>query len=88
MTDREGPRFDPAGEEPVYLEIARDLVSRIEDGTYPPGGRIPSLDDLVHEYGAARETVRKAVRQLADRGLVRISRGKGTFVSQPGGPVR
>jgi len=38
---------------------------------------------LVPEFGAARETVRQAVRLLVTRGLVEVVRGKGTFVKPP-----
>ena len=84
MTDPEdGPRFDPKGRARVFMAIADDLAARIEDGTYPPEGRLPSIADLIHEYGAARETVRKAVRQLADQGYVEVVPGKGVFVTRP-----
>ena len=62
------------------MAIADELRSRIEDGTYPPDGRLPSIADLIHEYGSARETVRKAVHKLADEGYVDIVPGKGAFV--------
>lgn len=60
--------------------IADDIAAKIQDGTYPADGRIPSVADLVHEYGAARGTVRKAIAQLAERGLVEVVPGKGVFV--------
>jgi DNA-binding GntR family transcriptional regulator len=77
------PTFDPRGRERVFMAIADELRARIEDGTYPPDGRLPSIADLIHEYGAARETVRKAVRLLAEQGLVEVVPGKGAFVTRP-----
>ena len=65
------------------MAIADDLTAKIQDGTYPPDGRLPSINDLVHEYGAARETVRKAIHQLAEQGWVEIVPGKGVYVSRP-----
>lgn len=65
------------------MAIADELASRIEDGTYPADGRLPSVTDLVHEYGAARETVRRAIRDLAERGWVEVVPGKGTYVTRP-----
>lgn len=65
------------------MAIADDLTAKIQDGTYPPNGRLPSINDLVHEYGAARETVRKAIRELAERGYVDVVPGKGVFVTRP-----
>ena len=79
----DGPRFDPKGRARVFMAIADELAAKIEDGTYPPEGRLPSIADLVHEYGAARETVRKAVRQLAERHYVEVVPGKGAFVTKP-----
>jgi len=65
------------------MAIADDLAEKIQDGTYPPDSRLPSINDLVHEYGNARETVRKAIHELAERGWVEIVPGKGVFVTQP-----
>jgi GntR family transcriptional regulator len=76
-------RYDPKGRARVWQAIAGDLAAKIDDGTYPPNGRIPSLDDLMHEYGAARETIRKAVAHLAERQYVDVVPGKGTFSTEP-----
>jgi GntR family transcriptional regulator len=66
---------------PRYVQLAGVLRSRIEDGTYPPRGRIPSEPTLVQETGFARDTVRKAVALLIDEGRLYIVRGLGTFVA-------
>ena len=76
----DGPRYDPRGRVRVFMAIADDLTEKILAGVYPPDSRLPSVADLVHEYGAARETVRKAIHELADRGWVEIVPGKGTYV--------
>ena len=65
------------------MAIADDLTEKIRNGTYPPDSRLPSINDLVHEYGAARETVRHAIRELAERGWVEVVPGKGVFATQP-----
>ena len=78
-----GPRFDPYGRRRVFVAIADDLTAKIQNGYYPPYGRLPSINDLVHEYGAARDTVRKAIHELADRGYVEIVPGKGVYVARP-----
>ena len=77
------PRFDPRGRKLVYMAIADVLAARIEDGTYPPEGRLPAEPDLAAEFGAARESVRRAIRELRDRGLVETVSGKGTYVLPP-----
>ena len=65
------------------MAIADVLAARIEDGTYPPEGRLPAEPDLAAEFGAARESVRRAIRELRDRGLVETVSGKGTYVLPP-----
>jgi GntR family transcriptional regulator len=66
---------------PRYIQLADVLRRRIEDGTYPPRGRIPSEISLVQETGFARDTVRKAIALLIDEKRLYIVRGLGTFVS-------
>jgi GntR family transcriptional regulator len=84
MTSGEhGPRFDPKGRRLVYVQIADVLAARIEDGTYPPDGRLPAEPELVEEFGAARESVRRAIRELRDRGLIETVPGKGSYVLPP-----
>jgi GntR family transcriptional regulator len=84
MTERKEPLFNPRGRKLVYVAIAEILEERIKDGTYSPEMPLPAEPRLTAEFGAARETVRQAIRLLVDRGLVEIVRGKGTFVKPPG----
>lgn len=84
MTSREdGPRFDPHGPELVYKLIANDIAGQIERGELLPDQRLPSENQLAERYGAARMTVRRAVRELRERGLVTVVSGKGTYVVPP-----
>jgi len=84
MPERDNPRFDPRGRRLVYVQIADEIAARIEDGTYPPESRLPALEQIAVEYGTARMTARRAIRHLADLGLVEIVPGKGTYVLAPG----
>lgn len=65
----------------VHRQIAEDIRTRILSGELAFGNRLPSEDALVEAYGAARGSVREALRLLEAEGLVRIIRGRG------GGPV-
>jgi len=81
MTEREdGPRFDPRGPHLVYMLIADDIAGQIERGELGGGQRLPGEADLAAYYGAARMTVRRASRELRERGLVKVISGKGTYV--------
>lgn len=71
--DREGPI-------PPYRQVATILRARIDDGSIPPGRRIPSLVALEQEFGVARDTLRKAVQVLKDEGLVHTVTGMGVYV--------
>ncbi|MFI7440873.1 GntR family transcriptional regulator [Nonomuraea indica] len=44
------------------------------------GQRLPSELDLTEQYGIARMTIRRAMKELRERGLVRSVHGKGTYV--------
>jgi DNA-binding GntR family transcriptional regulator len=63
---------------PAYVQLADILRARIASGQIT--GRLPSERDLQQETGSAPMTIRKAVRLLADEGLVHTVPGRGTFV--------
>lgn len=66
---------------PAYEQIKRYVVERITEGVWKPGGLIPSETELVKEFGVARMTVSRALRELtAERVLTRVQ-GSGTFVA-------
>lgn len=72
--------IDFDGPDELYLQLARVLRERIEDGTYPPNRRIPSVVALCREFELANGTVQRALRLLKDEGLLIVKPGKGTFV--------
>ena len=74
--------IDHEGMTPVYQQIAAILRAAIERGDYPPGRAIPSETRLMQEHGVARLTARKAVRVLADEGLVVVVQGRGVYVAE------
>ena len=63
-----------------YRKVMNDLRRRIVNGDYARGEFIPSEERLQAEYGVSRTTVRTAVKELVDEGLLQIVRGKGTRV--------
>jgi GntR family transcriptional regulator len=62
-----------------YRQIAAELARRIEAGEYAPGQRLPSITDLMGEYGVAHLTANKALRLLAADGLAELSPGRGYY---------
>lgn len=68
---------------PLYARVEAVLAEAIAAGELPPGSQLPAEDGLIARFQVSRTTVRKAIQNLAERGLVEIRRGKGTFVAQP-----
>jgi len=75
-------KIDLLSREPSYLQLAAVLRARIESGQIPPGAALPSITHLVQETGLAVGTVRKAIKVLADEGLVVTVPGRGSFVAR------
>jgi GntR family transcriptional regulator len=59
------------------------LAGEIADGDLRVGDRLPTEDSLIARFGVSRITVRRAIQNLVNRGLVEIRRGKGTFIATP-----
>ncbi|QTL05678.1 GntR family transcriptional regulator [Aquabacter sp. L1I39] len=66
---------------PLYVALSNLLRAEIEEGRWPPGTQLPTLEQLSEMYGMARVTVRQALGVLADDGLIDRVQGKGTFVA-------
>lgn len=66
---------------PLADELVDHLLAAVLDGTYPPGSTVPAESVLAAEAGVSRLTVREAIRVLADKGVVRVERGRGTYVN-------
>jgi GntR family transcriptional regulator len=66
----------------VYYQIIEDIVSRINNGEWKVGERIPTEMELVEYYGVSRMTLRKALDELSEEGLLYKERGVGTFAAK------
>jgi len=67
---------------PLYLQLARNLRDHIESGGITPGNALPSERDLSEMAGISRVTVRKAIEQLIEEGVLFRKQGSGTFVAR------
>ncbi|MBW6392387.1 MAG: GntR family transcriptional regulator [Halomonas sp.] len=74
-------RLDPAGATPLYQQLARQLEQAIEAGAWQAGEALPSERSLAEALVVSRITARKALDRLAELGLIRRSRGSGTFIT-------
>lgn len=66
--------------DPLYAQVARDLTEGIASGRFPVGSILPTEFELCDLYGASRHTVRAAIKELQDQGLVSRRKKLGTRV--------
>lgn len=74
--------LEKKSQNPLYQQLMRRLKNDVVAGAYPAGGRIPSEQVLCETYGVSRVTVRKAMLDLVQEGLLVRRQGKGTFVAE------
>jgi DNA-binding GntR family transcriptional regulator len=64
----------------VYQRVVDAIAQQIDSGRLRPGDRLPGEKDLAEEHGVALGTVRRALTELRDRGMVVTLPAKGTYV--------
>lgn len=69
-----------------WEEIRAEVLRRIRARDWPPGGLIPGEEALAEEFGVARATVNRAMRDLAEAGVIERKKRAGTRVAEL--PVR
>lgn len=64
----------------TYRDVKADILSKITKGDWPLGSLVPNEVDLAETYGCARATVNRAMRELAEEGIIERRRKAGTRV--------
>ncbi len=72
--------LDRSSPVPLYFQISQQLESAIEDGRLQPGDKIDTEMVIAEKYGLSRPTVRQAIQELVNKGLLLRRRGVGTHV--------
>ncbi|MEY4060567.1 MAG: hypothetical protein RIQ31_229 [Actinomycetota bacterium] len=72
--------LDRSGPIPLYFQVAQKIEQAIMDGTLPAGSRLENEVALGERLGLSRPTVRRAIQDLVDKGLLVRRRGIGTQV--------
>jgi GntR family transcriptional regulator len=75
--------IEPLSPTPLYAQIKEILRARILDGSYLPHQQMPSESEMMAAFNVSRITVRQALSDLQNEGLIFRIHGKGTFVSKP-----
>ncbi len=79
--------LDASSPVPMHHQLALLLRSEIEAGRYPHGVPLPTEEELCARHGVSRTPVRKALRTLADEGLIVRYRRRGSFVADDRQPT-
>jgi GntR family transcriptional regulator / MocR family aminotransferase len=66
----------------LYREIYESIRSRILDGQFRSGLRIPSTRQMAKQFGVSRNTITTAYDQLIAEGYLEAQTGSGTYVSE------
>ena len=66
----------------VWQQVAARIEAQITDGTLPPGAMLRGERAMAEEYGVAVGTVRRAMEDLRERGLIVTLPHKGTYVAE------
>ncbi|KHK97818.1 GntR family transcriptional regulator [Microbacterium mangrovi] len=74
--------LDRTGPVPIYFQISSRLEAAIHDGAIPAGARLENEISIGQRLGVSRPTVRRAIQELVDKGLLVRRRGIGTQVVQ------
>lgn len=69
------------GNGPLFKQIGRAVTEQILKGRYKQGEKLPSEAELTEIFNTSRQTVNKAITELAKSGLVERNRRAGTVVS-------
>lgn len=68
--------------EPKYFHLKEDIKTKILRREWTAGAKIPSENELAAQYRISRQTVRRAIAELTEEGLLFAEHGRGTFVSE------
>lgn len=68
---------------PLYQLLRDDLATKISAGTWSPDVPLPSETSLAESYGVSLGTMRHAIEELVDEGMLERRQGSGTFLRRP-----
>ena len=77
------PRFKTVGKSELLSQTVESAIEEaIRSGDFSTGEKLPSEKELCAQFGVSRTVMREALRMLSARGLLRIEKGRGIFVSR------
>ncbi|WP_235997644.1 GntR family transcriptional regulator [Nocardiopsis coralli] len=85
MHEEDVPKIPADGPGLRYMAVADHISAAVDTGKLRPGSRLPPERELAESYGVSYMTVRRAMKELRERGVVVSVHGKGTFIAEPSG---
>ena len=73
--------IDPHSEEPIYLQLRKQIIIGIAKGELKPDEQLPTVRQIADELGVNMMTVSKGYQQLREEGYLVTDRRKGTLVA-------
>jgi GntR family transcriptional repressor for pyruvate dehydrogenase complex len=73
--------FHPVGQDKVSGEIVEQIERLVLEGVLRPGDQLPAERDLAGQFGVSRPTLRQALAELEQSGLLVARQGGGTYVA-------
>ena len=74
--------IDKSSTTSIYQQLVDQISKKVQSGELPAGKKLPTVRELADQTGTARGTVKHAYEQLERRGVIKMTRGKGTFVRE------
>lgn len=71
---------DFRSEEPIYLQIARQIEEMVGNGTLTVGDQLPTVREMATELSINFNTVARAYRLLDESRIISTQRGRGTYI--------
>ncbi len=80
---KQGESIDKHSPIPMYYQIMNQLRAKISEGEYAVNSTLPPERELVETYQVSRMTIRQAISELVNEGILIRRKGIGTFVAPP-----
>lgn len=65
---------------PMYVKIADCFIDNVSRGKLKKNEKIPSINEFSKAYNVSRDTVEKGYKVLKDKRIVKVIKGKGTYI--------
>ena len=66
----------------IYQQLINQVTRKVQNGELPSGKKLPTVRELADQLGIARGTVKQAYEELERKGIITMTRGKGTFIRE------